>query len=229
MITLFKRFIHFVRYLAVLVCFLLVTEALASELDIVLAEKEQQLVTTAEQQHQAQNIIDMMKTLEKLIDYPDAAIEELTSNSASHQSLKRVIRALKDDRQRKLEEAKEKKLQEDMAKRREEASRNNQPVSTLSVKAADVKKDVRTVQLKPIFARAEQTNNGAQNKVVFHSDKAGVISVYEGQSFKYDGISYQLLSVRATKNSGNSEFKNSEFMISLKTPNEIKEYLWPAG
>jgi cell wall-associated NlpC family hydrolase len=218
-----------VKHPAVLVCLSLVTEALASELDIVLTEKEQQLVTIAEQQRQAQNMIDMIEALEKLIDYPDAAIEELTSNSASHQSLKRVIRALKDDKQKKLEEAKEKKLQEDMAKKRKEANSNNQPVSTPSVKAGDFKKDVRTVQLKPIFARAERTNSSAQNKVIFHSDKAGAISVYEGQSFKYDGKSYQLLGVEPTKNSGNSEFKSSEFKISLKTPDEIKQYVWPAG
>jgi len=229
MIKLFKQFVHFVKYPAVLACLLLVTEALTSELDVVLEEKEQQLVTAAEQQRQAQNMIDMMETLEKLIDYPDAAIEELTSNSASHQSLKRVIRALKDDRQKKLEEAKEKKLQEDMAKKRQEANRNKQPVSTLPVKAADFKKDPRTVQFKPIFARAEGTDGSAQNKVIFHSEKSGAISVYEGQSFKYDGESYQLISVQPTKNSGNSEFKSSEFKISLKTPNEIKQYLWPAG
>lgn len=229
MITLLMRLTKSVNYPAILACLLLTTEAFTSELDIVLEEKEQQLVTTAEQQHQAQNIIDMMKTLEKLIDYPDAAIEELTGNSASHQSLKRVIRALKDAKQKKLEDTMEKKLENAMEQKLKEANCNNNSIPTASLDAASSKRDVRAVQLKPIFAIAEQTNNGAQNKVIFHSDKAGAISVYEGQSFKYDGKPYQLLSVRAMKSSGNSDFKSSGFSISLKTPDKVEQYYWPAG
>ena len=213
MINLSKQFMQFVKYPSLLVCLLCVTEPHASDLDIVLSEKEQQLVTNAEQQRQAENMIDMMKTLEKLTDYPDAAIEELTDNSASHQSLKKVIRALKDAKQ----------------KSTQEVNCNEKPLYKPSFNEAVAKKNVKTVQLKPIFARAEHTADGARNKVIFHSDNTGTITVYEGQSFKFEGKSYQLLSVQPTRNSGSSEFKSSEFKISLKTPDAIKQYFWPGS
>ena len=186
----------------------------ASELNAELTEREQQLLNRAEQKRQALELINMMQTLEKLIDYPDEVINELTGNTASHESLKRAIRALKTAR-----EDEKKQLESDKAQQSQVEQHNHSQIS----------KQTDSQVLRPILAIFEQRNESVASQVIFKTPIGESISLYEGQSFSYNGDSYQLLSVKPTSRNDSSNSKTSVFKISLKTSNRIDHYYWPAS
>lgn len=207
--------------LATLKCILLAVlvsvvplELEASELNAELTEREQQLLNRAEQKRQALELINMMQTLEKLIDYPDEVINELTGNTASHESLRRAIRALKTAR-----EDEKKQLESDKAQQSQQQHHNHSQIS----------KRTDSQVLRPILAIFEQKNESVGSQVIFKTPIGESISLYEGQSFSYNGEFYQLLSVKPTSRNDSSNSKTSVFKISLKTSNRIDHYYWPAS
>lgn len=191
----------------------------ASELNTALTDREQQLLNSAEQKRQAAELIEMMQTLEKLIDYPDGAIDELTGDGASHQSLKRAIRALKKARHEKEQLAEFEKNQQSQSSQQSSCNHTAQRTA----------KAVHSQSLKPILAIADQSNRNIKGKVIFQSAIGEAISVYEGQSFKYNGGTYQLISVEPTEHHFSNNSKSEAFRISLKTPVSLKHYLWPSS
>lgn len=186
----------------------------ASELNAELTEREQQLLNRAEQKRQALELINMIQTLEKLIDYPDEVINELTGNTASHESLKRAIRALKTAR-----EDEKKQLESGRAQQSQVEQHNHSQIS----------KQTDSQVLRPILAIFEQKNESVASQVIFKTPIGESISLYEGQSFSYNGDFYQLLSVKPTSRNDSSNSKTSVFKISLKTSNRIDHYYWPAS
>lgn len=186
----------------------------ASELNAELTEREQQLLNRAEQKRQALELINMIQTLEKLIDYPDEVINELTGNTASHESLKRAIRALKTAR-----EDEKKQLESGRAQQSQVEQHNHSQIS----------KQTDSQVLRPILAIFEQKNESVASQVIFKTPIGESISLYEGQSFSYNGDLYQLLSVKPTSRNDSSNSKTSVFKISLKTSNRIDHYYWPAS
>lgn len=186
----------------------------ASELNAALMDREQQLLNSAEQKRQAVELIEMMQTLEKLIDYPDEAINELTGNSASHESLKRAIRALKKAKENQDEQAELKKTQQSQTGH---SKRNfNHTMSADDSKL-----------FKPILAIAEPNNGSIQSKVIFQPPHGESFSVYKGQSFSYRGVAYKLVSVSPINDGNSSDSGNRAFKITLKTPSALKHYYWP--
>lgn len=191
----------------------------ASELNTALTDREQQLLNSAEQKRQATELIEMMQALEKLIDYPDGAIDELTGNGPSQQSLKRAIRALKKARHEKEQLAEfEKNKQSQFT---QQSSCNHTAQGTV--------KAIHSQSLKPILAIADQSNRNIKGKVIFQSTTGEAISVYEGQSFNYNGGAYQLISVEPAGQHISTDSKSGAFKISLKTPDSLKQYLWPTS
>lgn len=188
----------------------------ASELNTELTEREQQLLNRAEQKRQALELINMMQTLEKLIDYPDEVINELTGNTASQESLKRAIRALK-------------KAREDEKKQLESAKAQQSQVGHPNQNPLQISKQTDSQVLKPILAISEQINGSVASQVIFKTPIGESISLHEGQSFSYNGESFKLLSVKPTSRNDSTNSKTSVFKISLKTSNRIDHYFWPAS
>jgi hypothetical protein len=64
-------------------------------LELTLSKKEQSLLDSLEQKSQADSLIKLLETLEKLSDYPTEAIDELTGKNPNHQVINRVVKRLK--------------------------------------------------------------------------------------------------------------------------------------
>ena len=64
-------------------------------LEIILNEKEQAILNSFEQKNQAESLIKLLQTLEKLSEYPTEAIDELTGKNPNHQVINRVVKRLK--------------------------------------------------------------------------------------------------------------------------------------
>jgi hypothetical protein len=81
------------KILIVILAMVISSEALKSEpigLELTLSKKEQSLLDSFEQKNQADSLIKLLETLEKLSDYPTEAIDELTGKNPNHQVINRV-------------------------------------------------------------------------------------------------------------------------------------------
>lgn len=177
----------------------------ADELDVVLADQEQQILRLAEQKRQLNVLNSLLPALQELTAYSQAAITLLIDNNklghlsrSDKQLLKEVIQAL-----------------------REEAS----VAETHAVSDSTGVEAYQAVQsnfgITTLFALA--TDNNRSGPVVFQLDNSQQpIIVNIGQSFKHLAATYRLLNVQAVGNGF-----NKQFYISLQTPQGIQKYRWP--
>jgi len=175
------------------------TKIQANGLDITLTEKEQTLLNSFEQKNQAESLIKLLETLEKLSEYPTEAIDELTGKNPNHQVINRVVKRLK--------HAKEK-------------SKNTTSLFDLD-NLQDSSNNSNDSQLIPIFVVASSDNGITAGKVIFQNNSGAIISAFEGQPFIYAEKSYELLSVSQIVGSA------GQFTILLKTPTSTEKYIWP--
>lgn len=171
-------------------------------LELTLNKKEQSLLDSFEQKNQADSLIELLETLEKLSDYPTEAIDELTGKNPNHQVINRVIKRLK--------QAKEK------------STNSLEPLNFDSQKDSMTDADKANLSLLiPVLATASSDNGITAGKVIFKNTAGASIPAYEKQPFTYDGNNYELLSVSPIDGS------KGQFSILLKTPTSTQEYIWP--
>ncbi|MDG2018022.1 MAG: hypothetical protein P8J25_01080 [Porticoccaceae bacterium] len=171
-------------------------------LEVTLNAKEQALLNSYEQKKQAESLIKLMDSLQKLSGYPTEAINELTSNDPNHQLIHRVVKHLK--------QAKDKSINT-MEPLNFGSQANNKTDSD----------NHRNSQLIPVFATASSDNGITAGKVIFKNTAGVSIPALEGQPFIYNGKPYKLLSVSPV--AGNK----GQFSIQLKTPTSTQQYIWP--
>ena len=171
-------------------------------LEIILNEKEQAILNSFEQKNQAESLIKLLQTLEKLSEYPTEAIDELIGKNPNHQVINRVVKRLKQSK-----------------------GLSNNSIDPLTF---DSHKDnisdsgnSKKIQLTPVFAVASSDNGITTGKVIFQHSSGTHIHAFEGRPFIVDGGQYQLHRVSAKKDA------KGQFNISLKTPTTIRHYIWP--
>ena len=171
-------------------------------LELTLSKKEQSLLDSFEQKNQADSLIKLLETLEKLSDYPTEAIDELTGKNPNHQVINRVVKRLK--------QAKDK------------STNSLEPLNFDSQKNSltDAGK-AKQSQLIPVLATAPSDNGISAGKVIFKNTEGVSIPAYEKQPFVYNGNNYELLSVTPIADS------EGQFSIMLKTPTSTQKYIWP--
>ena len=171
-------------------------------LELTLSKKEQSLLDSFEQKNQADSLIKLLETLEKLSDYPTEAIDELTGKNPNHQVINRVVKRLK--------QAKDK------------STNSLEPLNFDSQKNSltDAGK-AKQSQLIPVLATASSDNGISAGKVIFKNTEGVSIPAYEKQPFVYNGNNYELLSVTPIADS------EGQFSIMLKTPTSTQKYIWP--
>jgi hypothetical protein len=171
-------------------------------LELTLSKKEQSLLDSFEQKNQADSLIKLLETLEKLSDYPTEAIDELTGKNPNHQVINRVVKRLK--------QAKDK------------STNSLEPLNFDSQKNSltDAGK-AKQSQLIPVLATASSDNGISAGKVIFKNTEGVSIPAYEKQPFVYNGNNYELLSVTPIADS------EGQFSILLKTPTSTQQYIWP--
>lgn len=171
-------------------------------LELSLTEKEQSLLDSFEQKNQAESLIKLLETLEKLSDYPTEAIDELTGKNPNHQIINRVIKRLK--------QAKDK------------STNSLEPLNFESQKDSLTDADkAKQNLLIPVLATASSDNGITAGKVIFKNSEGVSIPAYEKQPFAYNGNNFELLSITPITGS------KGKFKIRLKTPTSIQEYIWP--
>lgn len=177
----------------------LTLKAQADGLEITLNQKEQALLNALEQKNQAESLIKLLQTLEKLSEYPTEAIDELTGKNPNHQVINRVIKRLK---------------------KAKDMSSNN--MASLNF---DHHKDPNTASennpLKPVFAVASSDNGITAGKVIFQNSSGTAINALVGKPFTDADKSYELISVTPVAGS------EGQFKIRLKTPTSVQQYIWP--
>jgi hypothetical protein len=173
----------------------------ADGLEITLNEKEQALLNSLEQKNQADSLIKLLETLEKLSEYPTEAIDELTGKNPNNKVINRVIKRLK--------QAKEK------------SANNMVPLNFDSHKNAADGKNPKNSQLIPVFAAVSSDNGITTGKVIFKNNAGTAISAQVGEAFIYMGEQYKLLSVSPIAD------VQGQFKISLKTPLSTQLFIWP--
>lgn len=173
----------------------------ADGLEITLNEKEQALLNSLEQKNQADSLIKLLETLEKLSEYPTEAIDELTGKNPNNQVINRVIKRLK--------QAKEK------------SANNLTPLNFDSHKNTADGKNPKNSQLIPVFAAVSSDNGITTGKVIFKNNAGTAISAQVGEAFIYMGEQYKLLSVSPIAD------VQGQFKISLKTPLSTQLFIWP--
>ncbi|MDG1694564.1 MAG: hypothetical protein P8I13_06900 [Porticoccaceae bacterium] len=177
------------------------TKAQADGLEITLNEKEQALLNSLEQKNQADSLIKLLETLEKLSDYPTEAIDELTGKNPNHQVINRVVKRLK--------------------KAKEKSVNGLAPLNFDSHKDATDGDTPKNSPLIPVFASASSDNGITTGKVIFKNNAGTAISSHVGEAFIYMGEQYKLLSVSPITDT------QGQFNISLKTPTSTQIYIWP--
>ena len=171
----------------------------ADGLEIKLNEKEQALLNSFEQKNQAESLIKLLQTLEKLSEYPTEAIDELTGKNPNHQVINRVIKRLKQAK--------------DMS------NNNMAPLNFDSHK--DPNNGSENNPLKPVFAVASSDNGITVGKVIFQNNSGTAVNALVGKPFTHDDKNYELVSVTPVEGS------KGQFDIRLKTPTSIQQYIWP--
>jgi hypothetical protein len=173
-----------------------------SGLEITLNEKEQAILNSFEQKNQAESLIKLLQTLEKLSEYPTEAIDELIGKNPNHQVINRVVKRLKQSR---------------------ELSNNSIDPLTFDSHKDNISDsgNSKKIQLTPVFAVASSDNGITTGKVIFQHSSGTHIHAFEGRPFIVDGGQYQLHRVSAKKDA------KGQFNISLKTPTSIRHYIWP--
>ena len=171
-------------------------------LELTLNKKEQSLLDSFEQKSQADSLIKLLETLEKLSDYPTEAIDELTGKNPNHQVINRVVKRLKN--------AKEK------------STNSLEPLNFDSQKNSltDADKNQQSL-LIPVLATASSDNGISAGKVIFKNTEGISIPAYENRPFVYNGNNYELMSVSPIAG------KEGQFSILLKTPISTQKYIWP--
>lgn len=177
----------------------LTLKAQADGLEITLNEKEQALLNSLEQKNQAESLIKLLQTLEKLSEYPTEAIDELTGKNPNHQVINRVIKRLKQAK--------------DMS--------NNSMVPLNFDSQKDPNNGSENNPLKPVFAVAASDNGITVGKVIFQNNSGTAINALVGKPFIYADKSYELISVTPV------EGNKGQFNIRLKTPTSMQQYIWP--
>lgn len=177
------------------------TKAQADGLEITLNEKEQALLNSLEQKNQANSLIKLLETLEKLSEYPTEAIDELTGKNPNHQVINRVVKRLK--------QAKEK------------SANNMTPLNFDSHKDVTDGENPKNSQLIPVFVAVSSDNGITTGKVIFKNNAGTAISAQVGEAFIYMGEQYKLLSVSPIAD------VQGQFKISLKTPLSTQLFIWP--
>jgi hypothetical protein len=171
-------------------------------LELSLSKKEQSLLDSLEQKSQADSLIKLLETLEKLSDYPTEAIDELTGKNPNHQVINRVVKRLK--------QAKDK------------STNSLEPLNFDSQKNSLTDADkAKQSLLIPVLATASSDNGITTGKVIFKNTEGVSVAAYEKQPFSYNGNNYELLSVSSIAGS------EGQFSILLKTPSSTHEYIWP--
>jgi hypothetical protein len=177
----------------------------ANELDMVLADQEQQILLLAEQKRQLKVLNSLLPALQELTAYPQSAIELLIDHkklgrlsSNDKYLLKKVIQAL----------------------REEPSALKSEPTSeTVRTEASQLPQS--NFGITTLFATS--TNNISYGSVVLQLDNSQQpIMVSIGQSFKHLAATYRLLDVK-TIGDGFSK----QFYISLQTPQGVRKYRWP--
>ena len=170
--------------------------------EIILNEKEQAILNSFEQKNQAESLIKLLQTLEKLSEYPTEAIDELIGKNPNHQVINRVVKRLKQSR---------------------ELSNNSIDPLTFDSHKDNISDsgNSKKIQLTPVFAVVSSDNGITAGKVIFQHSSGTHIHAFEGRPFMVDGQQYQLLRVSAKKDS------SGQFNISLKTPTSTQQYIWP--
>lgn len=179
-------------------------------LKILLNAKEQTLLNTMEQKHQAQSLINLMDTVKKLTTYPQDIINQLLGDSPNQQVLKQIIRSLK--------------VEEEKYRAQEEQYRTSDTVPHAQTQQRPRLKATKPAiqQLTPVFAVVKSNNGITEGRVIFRTSiKGTIISVSEGDLFTHQSQEYQLLSVKQQPS------QNGRFAISLKTPSKTSHYNWP--
>ena len=177
-------------------------KAESSGLELTLSKKEQSLLDSFEQKNQAESLIKLLETLEKLSEYPTEAIDELTGKNPNHQVINRVIKRLK--------QAKDK------------STSSLEPLNFDSQKNSLTDADkAKQSLLIPVLVTASSNNGITAGKVIFKNTEGVSIPAYEKQPFIYNGNNYELLSVSPIAGSKN------QFRILLKTPTSTQQYIWP--
>jgi hypothetical protein len=193
------------KILIVILAMVISSEALKAEpngLELTLSKKEQSLLDSFEQKNQADSLIKLLETLEKLSDYPTEAIDELTGKNPNHQVINRVVKRLK--------QAKDK------------STNSLEPLNFDSQKNSLSDADKATQKLLiPVLATASSDNGITAGKVIFKNTDGVSIPAYEKQPFVYNGNNYELLSVTPIADS------EGQFSILLKTPTSTQQYIWP--
>ena len=185
----------------------------ASELDVIMAEQEQQILHLAEQKRQLQVLNNLLPPLQELAAYPHAAIRLLIDHNKlgrlsqkDKELLKKVIQIL----------------------RLESLTAKGQPVS--EVKSEPVSEATNTQMYRPVqsnfglttlFAIASNRQN--PGTAVFQlNDSQQSVMLHIGQSFEHLGSLYRLLDIQV-----DSDGFIKQFLISLQTPQGIRKYRWP--
>lgn len=210
----------------------------ADGLDITLNEKEQALLNSVEQKQQAESLINLMNTIERLTNYPEDAIDELTGDGPNHQILKRVIRSLKDANEKKATQsagqsqllaetqAALQKATRELAESRANSNCGYPMTATGNLEQPNSKPNQISTStdgtLTPVFAIAKSANGITEGKVIFRtSAMSPPISVSEGHVFVHNGQQHRLLSVTPQSSA------SGLFNISIETPSATKQYNWP--
>lgn len=193
------------KILILILVMVISSEAVKAEpngLELTLSKKEQSLLDSFEQKNQADSLIKLLETLEKLSDYPTEAIDELTGKNPNHQVINRVVKRLK--------QAKEK------------STNSLEPLNFDSQKNSITDADkAKQSLLIPVLATASSDNGITAGKVIFKNADGVSIPAYEKQPFVYNGNNYELHSVTPIADS------EGQFSILLKTPTSTQEYIWP--
>ena len=171
-------------------------------LELTLSKKEQSLLDSFEQKNQADSLIKLLETLEKLSDYPTEAIDELTGKNPNHQVINRVVKRLK------------------QAKNKSTNSLESLNFDSQKNSLSDADKATQKL-LIPVLATASSDNGITAGKVIFKNTDGVSIPAYEKQPFVYNGNNYELLSVTPIADS------EGQFSILLKTPTSTQQYIWP--
>lgn len=181
------------------------SQALKAEpngLELTLNKKEQSLLDSFEQKNQADSLIKLLETLEKLSDYPTEAIDELTGKNPNHQVINRVVKRLK------------------QAKEKSTNSLESPNFDSQKNSLTDTDKNQQRL-LIPVLATASSDNGISTGKVIFKNTEGVSVPAYEKQPFFYNGKNYELLSVSPIAGS------EGQFSILLKTPTSTQQYIWP--
>ena len=157
-------------FILLLSCFSSISIAQENGLELILNEKEQSLLNSFEQKNQADSLIKLLETLEKLSEYPIEAIDELTGKNPNHQVINRVIKRLKQ-------------------------AQSNSNLEALNFDSAKDSETNTNHRLIPVFAAASSDNGITAGRVIFQNPKGIAISATEGQPFIYGDGEYELLSI----------------------------------